>query len=91
MSRRVRLTRNWLSSSTTRHAFLKKVHGKAWLSGGVMVKYFQLMGPEGIRLETYQLTANQESASQSMGRAWGYWWCSLGNGVPDLLKKMKTG
>ena len=56
-----------------------------------LIRYFQLMGPEGIRLATYQLTANQESASQSMGRAWGYWWCSLGNGVPDLLKKMKTG
>ena len=26
--------------------------------------YFQLMGPEGIRLATYQLTANSESASQ---------------------------
>ena len=35
-----------------------------WLLGGVMVKYFQLMGPEGIRLATYQLTANSESASQ---------------------------
>ena len=42
----------------------KKIKKKGWLSGGVMVKYFQLMGPEGIRLATYQLTANSESASQ---------------------------
>ena len=41
-----------------------KIKKKGWLSGGVMVKYFQLMGPEGIRLATYQLTANSESASQ---------------------------
>ena len=41
-----------------------KTKKKGWLLGGVMVKYFQLMGPEGIRLATYQLTANSESASQ---------------------------
>jgi len=40
-----------------------------------MVKYFQLMGPEGIRLATYQLTANSKSASiYTFGcRAWGDW------------------
>ena len=30
-----------------------KIKKKGWLLVGVMVKYFQLMGPEGIRLATY--------------------------------------
>ena len=58
---------------------------------GVMIRYFQLMGPEGIRLATYQLTANSESASQQMP--------SMGRLVMPLRKwrtrpavqRMKTG